>query len=147
MHMTRRSISIAVLVAVMLAAIGAAPAQALTPAQKVFRQINHIRANHGLSRLNCTSYANGIARYHSKRMAAERRMWHTQDLYSKLRSRTRLWTWGENVGYAKTVDRVVYMWMHSPSHRANILKPAFHRCGIGVAWGGGWLWFTQSFFS
>ena len=41
-------------------------------------------------------------------------------------------TWGENVGMAGTLLRIRTLWMGSAGHRANILKPAFRRIGIGV---------------
>lgn len=43
---------------------------------------------------------------------------------------------GENlaVGY-RTASRIVDGWMHSPGHRANILKADFHEVGIAIASG------------
>jgi uncharacterized protein YkwD/uncharacterized membrane protein required for colicin V production len=53
---------------------------------------------------------------------------------------------GENLALAPTVDVAHDGLMNSPGHRANILNPAFHRIGIGVADGGmhGKM-FTQNF--
>ena len=53
---------------------------------------------------------------------------------------------GENLALAPTVDVAHDGLMNSPGHRANILNPAFHRVGIGVADGGmhGKM-FTQNF--
>lgn len=46
-------------------------------------------------------------------------------------------TLGENIVYGNgpygTAQGLVTSWMNSPPHRANILNPAFHRTGLGVA--------------
>jgi len=42
--------------------------------------------------------------------------------------------------------RAVADWMASPSHRENILRPAFRRSGIGVTVRGGTVFATQVFF-
>lgn len=44
---------------------------------------------------------------------------------------------GENLAAEqKSVDRAMADWIHSPSHRANILDPAFTQVGIAVKSGG-----------
>jgi uncharacterized protein YkwD len=70
-------------------------------------------------------------------------MFHTPNLYSKLRSRIRVRRWAENVGYAPTWWRVVNMWMRSSSHRHNILNRRFNRCGVGVVQRNGRSWVTM----
>jgi uncharacterized protein YkwD len=46
---------------------------------------------------------------------------------------------GENIAYGVgekgTPASIVQMWMHSPGHRADILRPAFKEIGIGIALG------------
>lgn len=41
--------------------------------------------------------------------------------------------WG--VGAKATPAAIVRLWMHSPPHRADILRPAFTEIGIGIAFG------------
>jgi uncharacterized protein YkwD len=49
------------------------------------------------------------------------------------------WTLGENIAWGSlqwsTPAAIVNMWMHSPGHRANILRPQFREIGIGIAVG------------
>jgi uncharacterized protein YkwD len=48
--------------------------------------------------------------------------------------------WGENIAYRYpngSMDDFNSMFMNSADHRANIMNPAFHRVGIGVAAGNG----------
>jgi uncharacterized protein YkwD len=46
---------------------------------------------------------------------------------------------GENIawglGMKATPAAIVDKWMHSPGHRADILRPAFTQIGIGIALG------------
>ncbi len=47
---------------------------------------------------------------------------------------------------AQVAQRVVDGWLHSPGHRANLLKPQWRQEGIGVAIGAdGRIWVTQNF--
>jgi uncharacterized protein YkwD len=40
---------------------------------------------------------------------------------------------GENVAYGNvTPEQLVAMWMASPGHRANLLKPGFTHIGVGA---------------
>lgn len=43
---------------------------------------------------------------------------------------------GENIALAPTLDIAHSGLMHSPGHRANILRPEFGRLGIGIVDGG-----------
>jgi uncharacterized protein YkwD len=43
---------------------------------------------------------------------------------------------GENLALAQTLDIAHNGLMHSPGHRANILRPQFGRVGIGILDGG-----------
>ena len=50
------------------------------------------------------------------------------------------WRIGENLAWGTgdlaTPRAIMAAWMHSPGHRANILRPAFGRLGIGILDGG-----------
>ena len=56
-------------------------------------------------------------------------------------------TAGENIAYNyPTADAVMRGWLASSGHRANILRPAFRRIGVGCAVdGSGKRWWTQAF--
>jgi uncharacterized protein YkwD len=119
------------------------PALARTTRQKILSKVNNIRRNHDIRRLDCTAAANDIAQAHSRQMARARTMFHTSNLYTRLRNRgLSVGTWGENVGYAPRWWRVIRLWMQSTGHRHNMLNRRFHRCGIGAASGGGRMWLT-----
>lgn len=51
----------------------------------------------------------------------------------------RRWLVGENLAWGErhkgTPRALVKAWMHSPGHRANILKPQFRDIGVAVHWG------------
>ncbi len=51
----------------------------------------------------------------------------------------RRWSYGENIAWGSgdrgTPKAIVHGWMHSPSHRANILNPQFRHLGVGFARG------------
>jgi uncharacterized protein YkwD len=55
---------------------------------------------------------------------------------------------GENVAYNYSSDGAVMvdMWMDSPGHRANILKPQYTRIGVGVAQAANGAWFGVQVF-
>ncbi len=53
---------------------------------------------------------------------------------------------GENLAVAPTISIAHKGLMDSPGHRENILRPQFHRVGIGAARGGRYgIMFTQNF--
>jgi uncharacterized protein YkwD len=53
---------------------------------------------------------------------------------------------GENLALARTLPMAHQGLMDSPGHRANILRPAFGRVGIGILDGGRYgLMVTQNF--
>jgi uncharacterized protein YkwD len=78
-------------------------------------------------------------------MADEGRIFHTGDMYRLVRSYGAT-VWGENVGMAGRVQRVLRLWMGSPGHRANILRRAFRRVGVGVVKARGSVWVTVYFY-
>jgi uncharacterized protein YkwD len=107
--------------------------------------VNEYRRDHGLVGLRFDPDLNQIAQRHSKRMAEERRLFHTNDLGAKLRS-FRMDVWGENLGYADTVFPVFKLWTKSPSHDYNLLRRGYRRAGIGVFDHAGRLWITMMYY-
>lgn len=139
----RKLIPIVLVIATLFPTLGETAAHARSTRNRIMAKINSIRAHQGVRRLDCVAPIDNIAQGHSVRMARTRTMYHTPNLYSKLRARVRVRTWGENVGYAPRWWRVVTLWMRSPSHRHNILNGRFNRCGVGVAKAGGRFWVTM----
>ncbi len=133
---------VAVLVAGMSSPVDATT---LSRREKMLHLLNQTRRNHGLPvfRLNVT--LSNFAWRHSRRMAERNQCFHTVGLYDAVRAYDPS-TWGENVGAAGTLRRIRTLWMGSAGHRANILKPAFRRVGIGVVKARGLMWVTVIFY-
>jgi uncharacterized protein YkwD len=126
-----------------------APAQAgsrSTPHRaRLLRLVNDIRRHHAVKRLDLNRKLSRYAKKHSAEMAARRRLFHTSDLYSRVRA-YRARSWGENVGVGGTIKRVVRAWMNSWSHRQNVLNRRFHKTGVGVVKRNGKFWLTQIYY-
>lgn len=104
----------------------------------VFRLVNEVRANAGLSRLRRDTQLDVAARAHSNDMA--RRDFCAHNNPDGLTPADRMRAAGypapgaENVARGQeTPHSVMDAWMNSPGHRANLLKPEFGAIGIGAA--------------
>jgi uncharacterized protein YkwD len=85
-----------------------------------------------------------VARKHTFEMVRRRTLYHTSA--GKLRRRVVRWVLlGENVGVGGTVGSLHRAFMHSPAHRANVLRPTFNHSGVGVKKAGGRMWVTVIF--
>jgi uncharacterized protein YkwD len=101
----------------------------------VLRAVNVVRAQHGLRTLAVDLRLERAARAHSRAMVRSGSFAHG-DVRRRLAAvgvRGRIY--GENlawgVGSSATAAAVVQMWLASPGHRANLLRPGFRRIGIG----------------
>lgn len=84
-----------------------------------------------------------VARRHSATMAARNRLYHNPGLGTEVGNWLKV---GENVGTGATVDNIHAALMESPTHRDEILRPAFTQVGVGAVTGpDGALWVTQIF--
>jgi uncharacterized protein YkwD len=116
-------------------------------------QVNAQRAGAGLGPLAWCAALGRSATAHSQDQAAHNNMSHVgsdgSDVGTRVfRANYRGWTaLGENVakGYP-TESAVLYAWMNSDGHRANILSPHFTHMGSGIAssWNGTRYW-SQDF--
>jgi uncharacterized protein YkwD len=110
----------------------------------IVRQLNEIRAQHGLPALRTNPQLNAAAAQHSREMGADGYFEHSS--YDGASFSTRIgrwyglaghssWTVGENLLWASPdVDpgTALEMWMASPGHRANILSPLWREIGISA---------------
>lgn len=138
-----------------LASVVALLASAWAPAQagsrstnyraRLLRLVNDVRRHHDIQRLDLNVKLSRYAKKHSVDMAQRRRLYHTSDLYSRVRA-YHARAWGENVGAGGTVKRVFRAFMNSWSHRGNILDRRFRKTGIGVVKRNGKVWITQIFY-
>jgi uncharacterized protein YkwD len=118
--------------------------------QEIFGLVNHERVSRGLEPLVIDKRLTSAARAHSAIMAHNREIAHQFDHESTVE--VRLGTTGlhfsrsgENVATAGDAASAHDALMHSPGHRANILKPEFNSVGIGVVRDGDQIYVTQDF--
>jgi uncharacterized protein YkwD len=121
-----------------------------TPAQaglgaRMLKMVNRVRVHHDLRPLVRNVDLSHDARRHSRKMARQRRLFHSTNLASRVSSYGAT-SWGENVAQAGTLRRVRVLWMHSADHRHNILNRRFDHAGVGVVRSRGWLWVTVAFY-
>lgn len=112
---------------------------------RMLRLLNKTRRSHDLPVFRLNRSLSTTAWRHSKRMAEANGIFHTNDMYRLLRAYSPS-TWGENVGMADRMVRVRKLWMRSPGHRANILRRAFRRVGVGAVMARGSVWVTVYFY-
>lgn len=145
--MPYRRLPIIVLVVAVLVTGTAARSDAgsLSRRNRMLHLLNGVRKQHGLPVFRINRELSRYAGRHSRRMAEANDVFHTQDLYRLVRSYHPT-TWGENVGKAGSLKMVRRLWMNSAGHRANILKRAFRRVGVGVVRARGSMWVTVIFY-
>jgi uncharacterized protein YkwD len=135
-------------VAVALTTVAVGPAAATTRLERrrdlLLNWSNDYRNAQGVRDLREGSALDGLAQRHSRRMADQRRLYHTADLGTRLRSYS-FPAWGENVGYGPTMWGLFQAFLRSASHRANLLDRRYHRVGIGVVKSHGIFWVTMIF--
>lgn len=113
--------------------------------------VNGERSKRGLHLLKPDPVLAELARAHSRDMYARGYFSHVtpdgRDLADRMRTaRLGYLAAGENLALAPTLIAAHQGLMHSPGHRANILRPQFGRVGIGVLDGGAQgLMVTQDF--
>ena len=112
---------------------------------KMIHFVNHYRSRHGAHKLRMSRHTVRVAQHHSHKMARSRALFHTTDMWRKLRTR-KVSCWGENVGMAPSVWRVFKGWVHSWEHKRNMLDRRFRRTGIGVVRSHGSLWITMIYY-
>jgi uncharacterized protein YkwD len=119
----------------------AAPAQAspTTAEARLLVTMNQVRVQHGVRPLRIDLRLERAARAKSRSMLRTGTFAHG-DFQRRLSSyRVRGPYYGENlawgVGASATASGIVQMWLASPSHRANLLRPSFQRVGLGLVVG------------
>lgn len=116
-------------------------------ASAVVRLVNDVRHRAGLRLLGTDTHLARFAAARSAAMADDRRLSHEGWERGLRKAGLADDALGENVAYNYVTPKAVMEgWMRSPGHRANILRPAFKRIGVGcVIDGRGHRWWTQDF--
>jgi uncharacterized protein YkwD len=126
-----------------------APASATTRLERyrhrLLSMMNNFRVDHGVPRLHERSSLSDDAQRHTVQMASQNRLFHSPDLWGQVRTYDPH-AWGENIGYAGSISRVVQMWKRSAGHRHNMLSRSFDRAGLGVVRRGGVYWITVMYY-
>lgn len=113
---------------------------------EVHRLINEHRTGMGLSALVWNETIASICRQHSQDMANLHTLNHDgfNERIDKIGEKIS-WSWaGENVAYNYSAEGAVVAWLNSPGHKSNIESNS-NLTGVGVAYDGGTIYFTQIF--
>ncbi|HXX38880.1 MAG TPA: CAP domain-containing protein [bacterium] len=104
---------------------------------ELLQLMNDARAERGLPRLSMDASLRFVARGHSTDMATHGYVGHGTlagiSFLQRLAPVVRHGLVGENVTLAQTVEEANTIFLASAGHLHNIMNPAFHRVGIGVA--------------
>jgi uncharacterized protein YkwD len=104
----------------------------------LLQAMNAARAAHGLQPLRLDGGLGRAAGAHSAEMIRTNTISHG-DFTRRMAGFHLGGFLGENLawgsGSAGSATSVVRMWLASPTHRANLLRPGFHRVGLGLAHG------------
>jgi uncharacterized protein YkwD len=142
--MRRRNLAACTLVA--FATLGAGSANAARPLhlsraeRTLLTAINSARAAAGVPPLRASVSLSSAAAWQSQVLAQAGYIDHTSPDGSTLLDRLTRVRWhgttaGEDLAVAPTPSDAVVMWMQSPGHRENLLRPSFHTVGLGLARG------------
>ena len=101
----------------------------------MIRAVNEVRSRHGLRPLAVDLRLERAARAHSTAMVRSGSFAHGNVGRRLAAVGVRGRVYGENlawgVGSSASAANVIRMWLNSPSHRANLLRPGFRRIGLG----------------
>jgi uncharacterized protein YkwD len=126
------------LLAVIAALVLVLPAAALGGTTRsessLLREMNRVRAQHGLGRLSADTHLQRAARSHSREMIVANVFRHGAFGSRMLQFNVTGRLAGENLAWGTgalgTARGIVAAWLASPEHRANLLRPSFSRVGI-----------------
>jgi uncharacterized protein YkwD len=104
----------------------------------VLHAINAARTAHGLRPLRLDAGLDRAAAVHTAEMLRGNYFAHG-DFAGRMTAFHLGGTLGENLawgsGSAGSPRSIVQMWLASPEHRANLLRPGFRRLGLGLGYG------------
>jgi uncharacterized protein YkwD len=119
--------------------------------RELFDLANQVRAQAGATPLQMDEGLTRAARAHAAQMAGQQQLSHQFSgepsfaLRLAANCTLHLDQAGENVAYADSVDQAQQGLMHSPSHRENLLNPAYNVAGFGVVRAAFSLYIAQDF--
>ena len=122
----------------------------------MLREMNRVRARHGLHALRLDTHLQRAAVAHSREMIATDVFSHGAFARRMLRFDVKSRIAGENLAWGTgplgSATAIVQAWLASPEHRTNLLDPGFTRVGLAMPAGsfngqGGVLMTTADFSS
>jgi uncharacterized protein YkwD len=133
-------VRVTVLVAAALVIVPGASAASLSrPERGILREMNTVRAAHGLPALRFDGRLERAARFHSRDMVAHDYFAHGAFGGRMLSFNITGRVAGENlawgVGRKGTARGIIQAWLASPLHRANLLNGSFRRVGVSAVLG------------
>ncbi len=123
-----------VLAGLMLVLPATALAGSTRAESSLLREMNRVRAEHGLGGLSADTRLDRAAHAHSAEMIGSNVFEHGAFGSRMLQFNVTGTLAGENLAWGTgargTAQGIVAAWLASPEHRANLLRPAFTRVGI-----------------
>ena len=111
--------------------------QTSTPAS-LLQAVNAARVSHGVAPLHFDAGLGRAAEAHTLDMLRGNYFAHG-DFYGRMVAFRLHGALGENLAWGSgsygAAQAIVQMWLTSAEHRANLLRPGFHRIGLGIARG------------
>lgn len=122
-----------------LFAVSSAFGGGTSSSQGTFLQaVNQVRTSHGLQPLHLDAGLERAARSHTLEMLHGNYFGHG-DFSVRMSSFHLHGLLGENLAWGSgpysRAQAVVQLWLASPGHRENLLRPGFRRIGLGIATG------------
>ena len=116
-----------------------APVDTTASEQALLAEVNRVRAARGLPALRTDGRLVRAARSHTQIMLRRNRFAHGNVGARLRRFGIRGGRVGENLawgaGSLASAQAIVRMWLESPTHRANLLRPGFRKIGLGTGFG------------
>jgi uncharacterized protein YkwD len=101
----------------------------------LLREINHVRAAHGLRPLAPETHLERAANAHTREMVRSNIFAHGAFVTRLLEFNVNASTAGENLAWGTgslgSARGIVAAWLASPDHRANLLGRSYRRVGVG----------------
>ena len=120
--------------AVAAAPVGGAVSAQSSPDQEMDREIDRVRAAHGLRHLGRSPALRNASRRYARRLVVDGRFAHGVNLRSRgFRAVGEVLERHRDGG--RHVQRTVRAWMRSPSHRKVLLNPRYRVSGTGLTHG------------
>jgi uncharacterized protein YkwD len=126
----------AVFAAIFATFVLVSPAAGASGASSFLAAMNGVRAAHGLAPLRIDARLGRAAQAHTADMVRRGYFAHGPTALRLARFGVRGARVGENLGWgagaAANAQSIVQLWLASPRHRANLLRPGFRTVGLGL---------------